>query len=151
MILKPDGYSIPESSARIHGISNAQAIKEGEDRKHVIGFLDQVLGNSNIIIGHNVSFDLNVVKAEIIRVKGIENALFTKKNHNVVDTMKMGMNICKIPNLSFHTRMSQPYKYPKLDELYYKLFNKHFDNHHDAMADIQATHDCYYELKRKLE
>lgn len=151
MILKPDGYSIPESSARIHGISNAQAVKEGEDRKQVIGFLDLVLGNSNFIIGHNVSFDLNVVKAEIIRVKGIENALFTEKNHNVVDTMKMGMNICKIPNLSFHTRMSQPYKYPKLDELYYKLFNKHFDNQHDAMADIQATHDCYYELKRKLE
>ena len=151
MILKPDGYSIPESSARIHGISNAQAIKEGEDRKQVIGFLDQVLGNSNTIIGHNVSFDLNVVKAEIIRVKGIENALFSKKNHNVVDTMKMGMNICKIPNLSFHTRMSQPYKYPKLDELYYKLFNKHFDNQHDAMADIQATYDCYYELKRNLE
>lgn len=151
MILKPDGYSIPESSARIHGISNAQAVKEGEDRKQVIGFLDQVLGNSDIIIGHNVSFDLNVVKAEIIRVKGEENALFTKKNHNVVDTMKMGMNICKIPNLSFHSRMSQPYKYPKLDELYYKLFNKHFDNQHDAMADIQATHDCYYELKRKLE
>ena len=149
MILKPDGYSIPESSARIHGISNAQAVKEGEDRKQVIGFLDQVLGNSNIIIGHNVSFDLNVVKAEIIRVKGVENALFTKKNHNVVDTMKMGMNICKIPNLSFHTRMSQPYKYPTLDELYYNLFNKHFDNQHNAMSDIQATYDCYYELKRK--
>ena len=151
MILKPDGYSIPESSARIHGISNAQAIKVGEDRKHVIGFLDQVLSNSNIVIGHNVSFDLNVVKAEIIRVKGIENALFTTKNHNVVDTMKMGMNICKIPNLSFHTRMSQPYKYPKLDELYYKLFNKHFNNQHDAMADVQAAYDCYYELKRKSQ
>ena len=151
MILKPDGYSIPESSARIHGISNAQAIKVGEDRKHVIGFLDQVLSNSNIVIGHNVSFDLNVVKAEIIRVKGIENALLTTKNHNVVDTMKMGMNICKIPNLSFHTRMSQPYKYPKLDELYYKLFNKHFNNQHDAMADVQAAYDCYYELKRKSQ
>ena len=151
MILKPDGYSIPESSARIHGISNAQAIKVGEDRKHVIGFLDQVLSNSNIVIGHNVSFDLNVVKAEIIRAKGIENALLTTKNHNVVDTMKMGMNICKIPNLSFHTRMSQPYKYPKLDELYYKLFNKHFNNQHDAMADVQAAYDCYYELKRKSQ
>ena len=151
MILKPDGYSIPESSARIHGIANAQAIKVGEDRKHVIGFLDQVLSNSNIVIGHNVSFDLNVVKAEIIRVKGIENALFTTKNHNVVDTMKMGMNICKIPNLSFHTHMSKPYKYPKLDELYYKLFNKHFNNQNDAMADVQAAYDCYYELKRKSQ
>lgn len=148
IILKPNGYSIPESSARIHGISNAQAVKEGEDRKQIICFLDTVLYNSDIIIGHNVSFDLNVVKAEIIRVKGIENTLFVKKKHNIIDTMNLGVNVCKIPNLSFYSRQSQPYKYPKLAELYYKLFNKHFDNQHDAMSDIQATYDCYYKLKR---
>ena len=79
----------------------------------------------------------------------MENALFTKKKRNVIDTMKIGIDICKIPNLSFYYRQSQPYKYPKLDELYYTLFNKHFDNQHDAMADIQATYDCYYELKKK--
>lgn len=151
IILKPDGYSIPESSARIHGISNAKAVKEGEDRKQVISFLDQALCNSDIIIGHNVSFDLNVVKAEIIRVKGIENTLFVKRKHNIIDTMNLGVNVCKIPNLSCYSSQSQSYKYPKLDELYYKLFNKHFDNQHDAMADIQATYDCYYELKRKSE
>lgn len=148
IILKPNGYSIPESSARIHGISNAKAVKEGEDRKQVICFLDTVLYNSDIIIGHNVSFDLNVVKAEIIRIKGIENTLFVKKKHNIIDTMNLSVNVCKIPNLSFYSRQSQPYKYPKLAELYYKLFNKHFDNQHDAMSDIQATYDCYYKLKR---
>lgn len=148
IILKPNGYSIPESSTRIHGISNAQAVNEGEDRKRVICFLDTVLYNSDIIIGHNVAFDLNVVKAEIIRVKGIENVLFLKKEANIIDTMKLGVNICNISNLSFYSRQSQPYKYPKLDELYYKLFNKHFDNQHDAMSDIQATYDCYYELNR---
>lgn len=148
IILKPDGYSIPESSARIHGISNTKAVKEGEDRKQVICFLDTVLYNSDIIIGHNILFDLNVVKAEIIRVKGIENALFVKKEPNIMDTMKMGTNVCKIPNLYFYSRQDQPYKYPKLDELYYKLFHKHFDDQHDAMSDIQATYDCYYELKK---
>ena len=151
IILKPDGYVIPESSTKVHGISNERAGKNGEDRDKVISFLDLVLYNSDIIIGHNVSFDLNVIKSEIIRVKGRENALFEQKEHGIIDTMKMGMNICKIPNLSFHTRLSQPYKYPKLDELYYQLFNKNFDNQHDAMADIQATYDCYYELKGKLE
>lgn len=151
IILKPDGYVIPEASTKVHGISNERAIKNGEDRDKVISFLDLVLYNSDIIIGHNVSFDLNVIKSEIIRVKGKENALFEQKEHGIIDTMKMGMNICKIPNLSFHTRLSQPYKYPKLDELYYQLFNKNFDNQHDAMADIQATYDCYYELKGKLE
>ena len=151
IILKPDGYVIPESSTKVHGISNERAIRNGENRDKVISFLDLVLYNSDIIIGHNVSFDLNVIKSEIIRIKGRGNALFTKKKHSVIDTMKIGMNICKIPNLLFHSRSNQPYKYPRLDELYYKLFNKHFDNQHDAMADIQATHDCYYELKRKSE
>lgn len=151
IILKPDGYTIPESATKIHGISNEIAVKNGEDRDKVISFLDLALYKSDIIIGHNVSFDLNVIKSEIIRIKGIENALFKKKKHMVIDTMKMGRNICKIPNLSFHTRLSLPNKYPKLDELYYKLFNKHFNNQHDAMADVQAAYDCYYELKRKSQ
>lgn len=151
IILKPDGYSIPESATKIHGISNERAVKNGEDRDKVISFLDLALYKSDIIIGHNVSFDLNVIKSEIIRIKGIENALFEKKKHIVIDTMKMGSNICKIPYLSFHTRLSMPNKYPKLDELYYKLFNKHFNNQHDAMADVQAAYDCYYELKRKSQ
>ena len=151
IILKPNGYTIPESATKIHGISNERAVKNGEDRDKVISFLDLALYKSDIIIGHNVSFDLNVIKSEIIRTKGIENALFKKKKHIVIDTMKMGRNICKIPNLSFHTRLSLPNKYPKLDELYYKLFNKHFNNQHDAMADVQATYDCYYELKRKSQ
>lgn len=151
IILKPDGYTIPESATKIHGISNEIAVKNGEDRDKVISFLDLALYKSDIIIGHNVSFDLNVIKSEIIRIKGIENALFKKKKHIVIDTMKMGRNICKIPNLSFHTRLSLPNKYPKLDELYYKLFNKLFNNQHDAMADVQAAYDCYYELKRKSQ
>ena len=151
IILKPNGYTIPESATKIHGISNERAVKNGEDRDKVISFLDLALYKSDIIIGHNVSFDLNVIKSEIIRIKGIENALFEKKKHIVIDTMKMGSNICKIPNLSFHTRLSLPNKYPKLDELYYKLFNKHFNNQHDAMADVQAAYDCYYELKRKSQ
>lgn len=151
IILKPDGYTIPESSTKFHGISNERAVKNGEDRDKIISFLDVVLYNSDIIIGHNVLFDLNVIKCEIIRSKGKENSLFTKKEHSVIDTMKIGMDICKIPNLLSHSCTSQPYKYPKLDELYYKLFNKHFDNRHDAMADIQATYDCYYELKRILK
>ena len=151
IILKPNGYTIPESATKIHGISNERAVKNGEDRDKVISFLDLALYKSDIIIGHNVSFDLNVIKSEIIRTKGIENALFKKKKHIVIDTMKMGRNICKIPNLSFHTRLSLPNKYPKLDELHYKLFNKHFNNQHDAMADVQAAYDCYYELKGKSQ
>ena len=145
-ILKPKNYIIPASSTKIHGISNKRAIDEGENRDKVISFLDKVLYCSDVIVGHNVTFDINVIKAEIIRVKGLDNSLFTKKEHKIFDTMKMGINICKLSNLQIFTHQNSPYKYPKLDELYYKLFNQHFSNQHDAMSDIQATYDCYYKL-----
>ena len=74
--------------------------------------------------------------------KGAGNVLFEKKNHTIIDTMRVGKDFCKIPG----NFMYDDYKYPKLDELYYKLFNKHFENQHNAMADIEATLECYKEL-----
>lgn len=141
IIVKPDGYTIPESSYKIHGITNEKA-ESGEKREDVFGFLDEILNNTDIIIGHNASFDLNIIRAEIIRTKGKGNVLFEKKKHKVIDTMRIGKDLCKIPG----NFMYGGYKYPKLDELYYKLFNKHFENQHNAMADIEATFECYKEL-----
>lgn len=141
IIVKPDGYTIPESSSKIHGITNKKA-ESGEKREDVFEFLDHILNNTNIVIGHNASFDLNIIKAEIVRTKGLDNVLFEKAKQTVVDTMRIGKDLCKMPG-SF---MYGGYKYPKLDELYYKLFNKHFENQHNAMADIEATFECYKEL-----
>jgi hypothetical protein len=40
-------------------------------------------------------------------------------------------------------------KWPKLIELYKFLFWKEFENTHDAMADIEATKDCFLKLCKK--
>lgn len=136
IIVRPENYTIPESSSNIHGISTQYALENGEERKDVFGFLDLVLSKSQSIVGHNLEFDLNVLKAEIIRTKGLDNVLFDKVKPHLDDTMVRGKSI--MYNL----------KYPKLDELYYMLFNKHFDNQHNAMADVEATYECYKELLR---
>lgn len=41
------------------------------------------------------------------------------------------------------------YKWPSLQDLYKKLFGQEFENAHDALADITATKDCFFELKRR--
>ena len=137
IIVKPENYTIPESSCNIHGISTQYALENGEERNDVFNFLDLVLSKSQSIVGHNLEFDLNVLKAEIIRTKGIENVLFNKEKPYLYDTMVRGKSIM------------YDLKYPKLNELYYMLFNKHFDNQHNAMADIEATYECYKELLRR--
>ena len=41
------------------------------------------------------------------------------------------------------------HKWPKLEELYFKLFGSNFDNAHSAIADIEATAKCFWELKSR--
>ena len=57
-------------------------------------------------------------------------------------TMEKTVDICKING-------NYGYKFPKLQELYFYLFNENFEFAHDAMVDVKATAKCYFELKRK--
>jgi DNA polymerase III epsilon subunit-like protein/predicted transposase YbfD/YdcC len=142
IILKPENYTIPFESTKIHGISNDFAINNGENRSDVLSFMDRILSKVDIIIGHNVEFDLNTLKCEILRSKGNEDLLFRNKKHEIIDTMKMGCDICRIPSYKF----GEKYKWPTLDELHTKLFNKSFIGQHNALNDIKATYDCYFEM-----
>lgn len=58
--------------------------------------------------------------------------------------MKSSTDFCKIPNF-------YGYRYPKLQELYIKLFDVDFENAHDAFSDISATLKCFKEMvKRRI-
>lgn len=141
-IIEPEGYDIPKDSTKIHKITNEYAIKYGRKRVDIINYLDILLSKVDVIIGHNINFDLNVIKAEIFRTKKYDDVLFKNKVLTIIDTMEIGKNICKIPSLHYHD-----YKYPKLDELYYHFFKCHFPNQHDAMSDIEATYKCFKKME----
>ena len=142
IILKPEKYNIPIESTIIHGITHDFALNNGENRFDVLSYMDRILSNVDVVIGHNIEFDLNTLKCEILRAKGSKNILFENKNHKVIDTMKIGCDICRIPSY----KSGEKYKWPTLDELYTKLFNKSFNGQHNAMNDIKATYECYFEM-----
>lgn len=57
--------------------------------------------------------------------------------------MKQSVQYCRIPKENM-----RGYKYPKLTELYFELFNKKMDNAHDSLYDVLATKECFLELKK---
>ena len=59
-------------------------------------------------------------------------------------TMQASTDFCKIPSHD-----GRGYKYPKLQELYKKLFGEAFNDAHNAMSDIEATEKCFWVLKEK--
>lgn len=138
-IIKPNGFIIPKDVVCLHGISTEKAISEGKEIKDVLGAFTKLVRESNYLVGHNVHFDINVVGAELIRA----NMNCIVQNKNFICTMKSSVNFCALAGKYYG------YRYPKLEELYFILFRKPLINAHSAMADIIATKNCFFELKKR--
>jgi len=137
-IIKPNGFTIPPDASRIHGITTEHAHKNGVDILLVLQKFSNHINSSQYLIAHNISFDKNIVGAELIRAK-FNNTIPTKR---LLCTMDKSTNFCALPG-------PYGYKWPKLTELHQKLFNCSFDNAHDALADITATTKCFWEMRKR--
>lgn len=138
-IIKPNGFTIPDDVSKLHGITTERALAIGEKVEDILHRFWKDVQNASYIIGHNVNFDENVIEAEFYRM-GENNVFLTK--HSIC-TKFVSTDYCKIPN----PWNSREYKWPKLSELYFKLFGKDFVDAHNSEADVQATFECFWKLK----
>lgn len=137
-IIKPDGFVIPQEVARIHGINQARAVKTGIPLKEALKDINLFLKNSKILIAHNIKFDIKVLGAEFLRTN-IKTNLFDLER---ICTMFKSTRYCAI-------KSDRGFKWPKLEELYTKLFGKGFEDAHDARVDVLACASCFFELIKK--
>ncbi len=136
-IVKPEGFTIPFNSEKIHGISTKKAKEVGHDLREVLAHFSEDINKSQLLIGHNVEFDINIMGAEFVRT-AIDSNLMTT---NALDTKTASTAYCAIPG-----GRGGKFKWPTLTELYTKLFGKAFDDAHDAAYDVSATAKCYFGL-----
>lgn len=131
--VRPDDFTVPERITMFNGITTDMLKEKGEAENTVLDdFLNDIF-TSDFEVGHNVIFDKNVICARLADLgRKRDYAMFL--NHKAVCTMKGSYVWCGL------------HKSPKLMELYKLLFFREFDNAHDAMADITATKDCYFEM-----
>lgn len=139
VIILPDGFTIPEEASNVHGITTGKAIDKGVPIGSVLSVFGFWLQNCDLVVGHNVNFDMNVVGAEFWRM--FEKNPFEGKRS--VCTMLSSVDFCAIPG-----KFRGKFKYPKLHELYRRLFNEEMGAAHTALQDIQNTAKCYRELVR---
>lgn len=138
-IIRPVGFEISESVSKIHGITHQHALDVGEPLHEVLTTFRNCLDITDVLIGHNLSYDMNVLGAEYLRMHG-SNPVVGKSTY---DTMLKGTNLCKLPG----SRLGS-YKWPKLKELYEFLFHEPLAQTHTALDDIRNTAKCYFEMKR---
>ena len=138
-IVRPDGFEIPKAASDVHGITTEFALENGKPLLDVIFAFGADLNQADCVVGHNLDYDLHIVGAEYVRLGYDSRIMFARPT---LCTMQATIQFCNIPG-----RFGP--KWPKLMELYTKLFGQEFDGAHDAMADIIATKDCFFELIRR--
>ena len=139
-----ENIKINEISESIHKISMKISQEKGIDIKQALLNFKRVVNNSDLIVGHNVKFDKNIVSVELAR-NNINNFLKTK---NFYCTMYGSKNICKIPII---INGRQIFKYPKLIELYKFYFSDEPQNLHNSMYDVLVTLRCFGMLKYNID
>ena len=140
-LISPDGFTIPFDSEKIHGISTALAENQGTPLAEVLNKFHTALNEVEFVVGHNVSFDRNIMGAEYLR-SGLEDVFEQKA---VIDTCtEETARLCQIKG-----GRGGKFKLPTLSELYYFLFQERFEDAHNATADVEATTRALFELLRK--
>ena len=145
IIKLPDNIIVSKESEAIHRISNEMCKTRGIDIKIGLNDFNNVLLKSDVVIGHNISFDKRMIMVECIRYKLQQN--FTRNSIKKPEycTMKNSVNICKIIKVSQYG--NEYFKYPKLMELYKHLFDSVPENLHNSMIDVLACLRCYGKMK----
>ena len=140
-LIQPDDFTIPFDSEQIHGISTALATSEGVPLATVLSEFEEALKEVSFVVGHNVSFDRNIMGAEFIRA-GLADPLDEKA---VIDTCtEETAQLCQLPG-----GRGGKFKLPTLGELYHFLFQDSFEEAHNATADVEATSRAFLELMRQ--
>lgn len=137
-LVKPirDGkaITIDPGAYKIHGISEEQAEKEGNDISHIAMLHHGMANSADFIVAHNFQFDKGVIVSELLRL-GIPSS--AKKGCMAFCTMKYSSNLLQIP-----WNGNSNFKFPNLSELYEYCTERKMSTDfkaHDANGDVNAT------------
>jgi len=155
-IIQKRHTKIPIEVTRLTGI-NKEMCLGGVTMITGLEKIYSAMNEAECIVAHNIEFDSRMLFIELMRNKPyIEEKMIDGKIFDIIKliernnycTMKNGINICKIVAKSKDGK--EYYKWPKLLELYKKLFDKEVDNLHNSLVDTLVCLRCCLKMKYNI-
>ena len=135
----PDNFEISADSIKIHGLTKEFLVENGITIHELLSNLNGLFEKYNItlLIAHNISFDINILKSELYRYK--YNLTLEKiKNIPTFCTMFVSQSKMKVK------------KWPKLADAYKYYYNEEITNAHSAESDTFHCYKVYLKLSELL-
>lgn len=133
-LIKPNGWDI--KNEHVHGISQHNANRNGVDIQTVLPILYTLICNADLVISHNITFDMKVLLSEFARHNvdhkyNIENI----KNKQFICTSKMAYKRFKIETSI------------KLIDVYNCIFNDNKESSiRRVLENIELCRKCYFKM-----
>ena len=158
----PEKVEIPEIITNLTGITKKTCETQGIPIIDAIKNFHEAYIMCEGLVAHNMDFDKTMIEIEIERnrqfilEKNPECFVLFNTTYEVINgidrfcTMKNGKNICNIWKETIkdgEVILKKSAKWPKLVELYEKLFDETPENLHNSMVDVSACLRCYLKMR----
>lgn len=146
VIVRPDGWAIPDDVAAVHGISTERAAALGVSESIALGLFLDLWGRAALRVAHNESFDARIIR--IAQHRFDCGDLDAWKAGKAECTACLATPLCQIPPTEKMVRAGfNKFKTPNLGEAYRHFTGRELENAHSAMADVLACRDIYFAMK----
>lgn len=155
-LIKPEGWVIPPELEELTGVTTAKCEAVGAPMADVLMHFTSMWLRAGIRIGHNESFDMRMVRIEIMRHHYLATA--EKDGVTFADFWKQGVAYCtqgnstKIVNLPPTPKMiaakRNHAKSPNLAEAYEFFTGKKLDGAHNASVDVAGCKAVYFGIRQ---
>lgn len=146
VIIKPNGWIIPDETIAIHGITNEIASEVGiAEESAVAMFL--ALWNCRTRCGHNEQFDARILRIAMKRFPNVFSESLGErwKAGTAICTAKLATPIVKCPpSAKMKAAGRFHHKTANLGEAYQFFTGKPLENAHSAMADVEGCMAVYF-------
>jgi len=147
IVCVPEGVIISEKCVSIHGITTEISLTKGITIKYALEKFMANVSKVDLIVGHNIEFDLKMILAEFMRMNDIVSFQMLQNFKQFCCTMQEGTDRC---NLVSFDKNGKPYthpKFPNLGELHFHLFETTPQKLHNSLNDVVICLRCFHKLK----
>ena len=136
-LIKANDFEMSQQSINVHGISRERTLEEGKEFAQCMqDDIYPLFLKANYIAAHNIAFDINVLKSELMRGNFVDILNYMNNNMKEICTMKSTKRI--VCAKGFKGRL----KNPNLKELYHFATGQAMEEHHDAVHDVINMHEA---------
>jgi len=155
VIVRPDGWTIPDDVAALHGITTERAADLGVGERAALNLFLDLWSCAGVRVAHNETFDARIIRIAIKRLIGDSLDVLGQapladvwKSAAAQCTARLATPVCALPPTEkmkaarrFH------HKTPNLQEAHQHLLGASFDGAHSANADVQACMRVFFALE----